>query len=115
MVFFPTFSGFFPWIQIFWKKTKINLVSEYFPIYLSEQLGLCQKARSEIKWSLLKIFYIDKLLFLASLLTSHSVTINTNALACLLYAVLSACRKSVVTDLGGLHVISFASVGSWIT
>ena len=50
--------------------------------------------------SLLKIFYIDKLLFLASLMTSHSVTINTNALACLLYAVLSACRKSVVTDLG---------------
>ena len=40
MVFFPTFSEFFPWIQIFWKKTKINLVSKYFRIYLSEQLGL---------------------------------------------------------------------------
>ena len=39
MVFSPTFYD----ISLFWKKTKINLVSKYFQIYLSEQVGLCQE------------------------------------------------------------------------
>ena len=39
MVFSPNFSDFSSWIQIFWKKTKINLVSKYFRIYLTEQVG----------------------------------------------------------------------------
>ena len=39
MVFLPNFSDFSSWIQIFWKKTRINLVSKYFRIYLTEQVG----------------------------------------------------------------------------
>ena len=38
MVYLPNFSDFSFWIQIFWKKTKIDLVSKYFQIYLSEQV-----------------------------------------------------------------------------
>ena len=41
MVFLPNFSDFSSWIQIFWKKTKINLVSKHFRNYLTEQVGYC--------------------------------------------------------------------------
>ena len=41
MVFSPNFSDFSSLIQISWKKTKINLVSKYFRIYLTEQVGYC--------------------------------------------------------------------------
>ena len=39
MVFFPTFSWFFSWIQILWKKTKIKLDFKIFTNNLSEQSG----------------------------------------------------------------------------
>jgi hypothetical protein len=41
MVFLPNFSDFSSWIQIFWKKTKINLVYGFFRLYLAEQVGYC--------------------------------------------------------------------------
>ena len=40
MEFSPTFLDFSSWIYLFWKQTKINLVSKYFRFYLTEQVAL---------------------------------------------------------------------------
>ena len=39
MEFSPTFLDFSSWIYLFWKQTKINLVSKYFRFYLTEQVA----------------------------------------------------------------------------
>ena len=38
MEFSPTFLDFSSWIYLFWKQTKINLVSEYFRKLLSPEI-----------------------------------------------------------------------------
>ena len=43
MEFSPTFLDFSSWIYLFWKQTKINLVSKYFRFYLTEQVAFWHK------------------------------------------------------------------------
>ena len=64
MEFSPTCLDFSSWIYLFWKQTKINLVSKYFQFYLTEQVAYyVVSVKSTVKISSIFVAFLENMNF----------------------------------------------------